>query len=280
LFHSFSVTLYLAQWLRAAGLMMSVLLLGVSGDRAGSAEAAPRWFGIAIGTAAVTYRPALGDPLQITAFADDATRTTGRKARFAIPGAPSAALTVTERRGVVTGLEALAETPPAVPLLAVEADPNGVRLGESLARVVAARPAARRSTDALGYVHLRELVDDRRGIVADYRFAAGRLVADAWFSPPGDDVPLLPGANPYAEPAADSPVNAILDVQSSEREGVAWERLYLRAHPCDGTTPWRTAFQALQRADGRVYDVIAVRCPTTGTSRAFYFDVTSFAGAP
>jgi hypothetical protein len=258
-----------------AVLLASAILLGAAGEASPAGPSAPpRWFGIAFGTAAVTYRPLLGDPLQITAYSDAATAVE-RKARFALAAAPRGFLIVTERRGAVVGIEASVDAQPGGPLSAIEADPRGVRLGVTYPEVAAALPAARRSVDATGSVHLQTPAGPR-GITADYRFAAGRLVADAWVAAPESDGPQLPGAIPYSEPAADAPTTAILDVQANELSGVAWEYLYLRYHPCDGAIPWRKVLQATSKANGRVYDLLAMRCPTTGTTRSFYFDITSF----
>ena len=133
--------------------------------------------------------------------------------------------------------------------------------------------------DRDGAIHLIDRIDVPRSIVADYRFGGGRLVADAWFTPASTDGPQLPGATPFAEPAGESERTAILDVQTNDHDGVAWEYLYLRYHPCDAQTAWRIGTQSVRKSDAHTYDVLEATCPSDGSKRAFFFDITSFAGA-
>jgi hypothetical protein len=270
----------------AAAALLAVVL-AVSDAPSGGGERGPRWFGLAFGTAVVSYRPLLGDPLRVVRFPEamtgsgagpDPAQPSERKARFWLAAAPGSFLIVTERHGAVAGIEAFTTASPSAPIGAVEADPSGVRLGSTLDDVVAKHPAAVRSVDTAGDVHLTGLVDAARGITGDYRFAGGRLVADAWFTRPASDGPQLPGATPYVDPAGDGETTAILDAQANERDGVAWEYLYLRFHPCDGTAAWRPGLQSVRRANERVYDVIETTCPSTGAKRAFFFDITPYYG--
>jgi hypothetical protein len=249
-------------------------VLAVTGEPPfGGGEAGPRWFGMSFGAPVVTYRQRLGDPLFV-----DASLGSERQARFWLTSGPPVFLIVTERRGAVTGIEAVAETPPTGPVFAVEADPSGVVFGSTLDEVAQKHPAARRWSDHDGAIHLVDRLDVPRRIVVDYRFSNGRLVADAWFIPASTDGPQLPGATPFAEPAGESEQTAILDAQTNDHDGVAWEYLYLRYHPCDANTAWRVGTQSVRRRDARTYNVFEATCPTNGSKRAFFFDVTSFSG--
>lgn len=254
-------------------LSLAAMLLGAVGDPAGGAPG-PRWFGIAFGSAAVTYRDQLGDPLLVTGSAE----TPERRARFWLAAGASTYLVVTERRGAVVGVEALTEGSPHARLLAVEPDPSGIALGSTLEDVAARRSRAVRRTDAQGATHLIETVDAGRRLVADYRFTGGRLVADAWSVAGSAAELLLPGAAQYAEPVGTDETTAILDAQSNERDGQTFERLYLRAHPCASGAAWSTTARATRSVRERWYDVISVTCPATGERRDFTFDVTPFSG--
>ncbi|MDB5093054.1 MAG: hypothetical protein JWO85_1155 [Candidatus Eremiobacteraeota bacterium] len=249
-------------------------VLAVAGDPPlAGGEAGPRWFGLAFGTPVVTYRQRLGDPLQV-----EPSSPSEHRARFWVASGPPVFLIVSERRGAVTRLEAVTEAPLGGPVVSVEADPSGVVLGSTIEEVAQRHRAAQRSTDRDGAIHLIDRVDSTRGIVADYRFGNGRLVADAWFTPASMDAPQLPGAIPFAEPAGESEVTAILDVQTNDRDGVAWEYLYLRYHPCDAKTAWRVGTQSVRQSNARTYDVLEATCPSNGGKRAFFFDVTAFFG--
>ena len=239
-----------------------------------SSNPGPRWLGVALGTAAVRYRQHLGDPLLVTRL----TNPPERKARYLLSRAPMVFLILTEREGTVTGIETVADPAPAAPVLGVEADPSGMRLGTPIAEVAAARPNFRRYTDAEGGLHLRGDVDDTRSYVADYRFSHDRLVADTWLISPIVALPPLPGALPLAEAAGEGESSAILDVQTTETAGIDWEHLYLRYHTCDGSLPWRGGMQAVQQANGRSYDIITATCPSSGAKRTFVFDITAFFG--
>jgi hypothetical protein len=250
------------------------IVLAVAGEPPlGGGEAGPRWFGMSFGTPVVTYRQRLGDPLRV-----DASTSSERKARFWIASGPPVFLIVSERRGAVTGIEATTEAPLAGPIFSVEADPSGVVLGSTLEEVAQKHRTAQRSTDPDGAIHLIDRVDVSRGLIADYRFGNGRLVADAWFTPASTDGPQLPGATPFAEAPGESERTAILDAQTNDHDGVAWEYLYVRYHPCDANTSWRIAAQSVRRSNARTYEVLEAICPSNGTKRAFFFDVTSFSG--
>jgi hypothetical protein len=258
----------------AVALLSTVL--AVAGDPPlGNGEAGPRWFGMSFGAPVVTYRQRLGDPLRV-----DASLAVERQARFWVANGPPVYVIVTERRGAVTGIEAFAEKPLTGPIVAVEADPSGVVLGSTLEEVARVHRNARRSTDLDGAIHLIDRVDASRSIVVDYRFGNGRLVADAWFTPASTDGPQLPGATPFAEPAGESEQTAILDAQTNDHDGVAWEYLYLRYHPCDAKTAWRIGAHSVHQSNARAYDVLEATCPSDGSKRAFYFDVTAFFGKP
>jgi hypothetical protein len=252
--------------------VLSTVLAVTSDPPLGGGEAGPRWFGLAFGTPVVSYRQRLGDPLQVDATPSE------RKARFWVASGPPVFLIVSERRGAVTGLEAVTEAPLTGPVVSVEADPSGVVLGSTIEEVAQRHRAAQRSTDRDGAVRLIDRMDSAHGIVADYRFGNGRLVAAAWFTPASTDGPQLPGAIPFAEPAGESEGTAILDVQTNDRDGVAWEYLYLRYHPCDAKTAWRISTQSVRQSNARAYGVLEATCPSNGSKRTFFFDVTAFFG--
>ncbi len=251
-------------------------VLAVTGEPAlGGAEAGPRWFGVSFGTPVVTYRQQLGDPLRV-----EASIPTERKARFRLASGPPIFLIVSERRGAVTGIEAFTDAPVTASITSVEADPSGVVLGSTIEEVALKHRTAQRSTDRDGAIHLIDRVDLRHGIVADYRFSSGRVVADAWFTDASNDGPHLPGATPFAEPLGDSEQSAILDAQTNDRDGVSWEYVYLRYHPCDANTAWRIGTRSVHQSNGRAYDVLEATCPSNGSKRAFFFDVTSYFRRP
>jgi hypothetical protein len=273
----------MAQWLQGrpekftgmVGVMLAAAVsLGVSGDAAsGPAGPGPRWMGLAFGTPVVTYRQQLGDPLLVTLGAS----VPERKARFWLAAAPSAILLVTERHGAVVGIEVSASAPLTGPLAGIEADPSGVRIGSTLDEVAAKHPAATHTAERDGTVRFADTAEAGRMNVS-YEFRGGRLVADRWLTAPSVEVPQLPGAISYAEPAGDSEHSAILDAQSNERDGIAWEYIYLAVHRCGGAAEWRKTSQSTRRIGDRVFDVVSVSCPSSGATRDFYFDVTPFSG--
>ncbi|BDE05459.1 hypothetical protein WPS_07350 [Vulcanimicrobium alpinum] len=96
----------LAVFLAAAGVLAAGSVTG-----GGPWPGLPRWYGLAFGSAAIAYRPLLGDPLEMAAGPGTAPE---RIARFALPR--GAALLVTERRGAVAGIEVRVERAPAAVL--------------------------------------------------------------------------------------------------------------------------------------------------------------------
>ena len=255
-----------------AVLLAAGLLDAVTGG--GPGPGLPRWYGLAFGTAAIAYRPLLGDPLAIAAGPGPVPE---RIARFALPR--GAALLVTERRGAVAGIEVRVERVPSGVLLDVEADPSGVTLGSRYEDVAAQRPTARRASGADGERMLVETLDSARGLAARYTFRDDRLVDDAWSTPPATDGVPPAGGIAYSEPAGDDPTTAVLDVQTNARDGRAWERAYLAGHPCGEAEPWLVTGTSTRRVRERWYDVVAVRCPGSGAARLWFFDVTAFAGS-
>ena len=131
---------------------------------------------------------------------------------------PPIFLIVSERHGLVVGIEAFTDQPLSAAVLEVATDPSGVALGATEQDVLKAHPAARRRVTPEG-LHLFTAVSSR--YVASYDLAGGRVRAIDWFSrastdPPGADGPAL------AEPAGDSPATAILDVATNEDAGIRW----------------------------------------------------------
>lgn len=245
-------------------LALAVAALGVAGDddlRGGPT----RWFGLAFGAAAITCRTVLGDPLSVERTAG------GREARYWLPPSVATSLIVTERGGAIVGLAAQTEVTPSGPLLGVEADPLGISLGMTPAEVVARRPGARPDGDGDLRVALAG------GLSVDYRFAAGRLVADVWSLARGADAPRLADALELFEPAADGPTTAVLVLQASRREGALFERLYAERHRCAAGTSWRLGSGVGFADGGRRYERVPAVCPATGATRTFTFDVTAFA---
>jgi hypothetical protein len=108
-----------------------------------------------------------------------------------------------------------------------------------------------------------------------YGFKNGRVPAILWSTSvlhDGADGP------PLADPAGDSISTAILNMQTNEIDGVAWEYRYLAFHPCGNDGRWRLKQQALMNKEGRAYDLLHVVCPPTKVERNFFFDVTNFFG--
>jgi hypothetical protein len=83
---------------------------------------------------------------------------------------------------------------------------------------------------------------------------------------------------PATVPMGETPATAIVDPETNESGGVAWEYRYLRDHPCDGDAAWKVQQQALVQANKRVYDRLHVVCPTTKVERDVFFDITSYFG--
>jgi hypothetical protein len=81
-----------------------------------------------------------------------------------------------------------------------------------------------------------------------YGFKNGRVTAILWSTSvlhDGADGP------PLADPAGDSISTAILNMQTNEIDGVAWEYRYLAFHPCGNDGRWRLKQQALMNKEGR-----------------------------
>lgn len=150
-------------------------------------------------------------------------------------------------------------------------------LGSRYAEVAARRPTARRATGPDGERMLVETLNSARGLTARYTFRDDRLVDDAWSTPPATDGVPPAGGIACSEPAADDPTTAVLDVQTNARDGRAWERAYLAAHPCSDAEPWLVTGTSTRRVREPWYDVVVARCPASGATRLWFFDVTAFA---
>jgi hypothetical protein len=196
-----------------------------------------------------------------------------RKARYVLALDDPLFLIVSERHGIVVGIEAFSSQPLTGEQSAVAPDPSGVRLGATEAALRAAHSDVVRM-DALGTTSLFRNVTSR--YVARYRLESGRVTAISWYarseSDPSTDGPAL------TEPTGDMPETAILDVQKTETDGIRWERIWQLFHPCDGTTQWTKSSVATSQKGGRRYDAVALNCPTTGATRIVYFDITAFFG--
>ena len=97
-----------------------------------------------------------------------------------------------------------------------------------------------------------------------------------WFTRASTD-PARTGP-PLAEPAGDSTSTAVLVVAKSEDDGIRRETIWMRFHPCDGTTAWTKRQVATSHSGGRFYDEIQYVCPLSGATRTVFFDITPFYG--
>lgn len=232
-----------------------------------AAESAVAWHGVALGAPASTLRPKLGDPLRIVPV-------NGRRvARYWLPGANSTYLLVVEYAGYISSFEAFTDAAPTAVLDNVEPDPSGVRLGDTLETVKSVHPDYHSAIDPDDRPLLAVTISPTTN--ASYVFQDGRLRSLQWTTTAQAARPALP---PLTAPAGDSLFAAILDKQSNETYGVAWEYRYLAFHPCSGDTRWQIKSQSAMHAAGRAYDRLHVVCPATNAERDFYFDITSFFG--
>jgi hypothetical protein len=276
-----------ATWLAAAFVSAAVAAPGAPAQSAPApspapAQGAPAWLGLTFDTPATALRKTLGDPLRVLRFPDvlaatgrpvPATSTVERRARYPLSLYSPVFLIVTERHGLVVGIEAEGEGTLDGVFPGVDPDPSGVALGAPEDDVVRAHPKAQKVTGDAGTQYFDPA---GRRYVASYTIVAGRVRAIAWFTVPSTD-PAVDGP-PLAEPAGDSLATAILDGQRTEMNGVRWQRLYFQFHPCAGTTPWTRTSVALRREGASSYDVVHAGCAATGKQRDFYFDITPFFG--
>jgi hypothetical protein len=196
-----------------------------------------------------------------------------RKARYTLSMSRPLYLIVSERHGVVVGIEAFSDQPLTGEVPDVAPDPSGVVLGATEAAVLQAHPDAQRTVSA-DEPTLVVLMGPR--YVAAYAFAGGRVRAIIWFARPNTDPP---GDGPaLTEPTGDGPATAVRVIAKTEDDGITWEGIWALFHPCNGTTRWRKTQVATSRSDGRIYDAIRYSCPTTGATRTVYFDITAFFG--
>jgi hypothetical protein len=241
-------------------------------------EAPPTWLFVTFERPVSELRALLGDPVELTRLPEPgappvSTRPPERKARYLLSFAGPTFMVVSERHGVVVGIEAFPSAPPTAEEPTIAPDPSGVRVGAPEAAVTRAHPDAKRLDTAAGSA-LVSLIGSR--YVASYVLHDGRVSAISWFARPETDPPG--DAPPFTEPAGDSPATAILDARTNEREGVLWEIVWQRYHPCAGTIDWLKTSVATSLQNGRRYDAVTLKCPTTGTTRTVYFDITAFFG--
>lgn len=246
---------------------------------AGAQVAPPAWLGATFERPAAELRTVLGDPVLVTRLPDASPSPppgarSERKARYILSLREPLFLIVSERHGVVVGIEAFSNRPLSAESQTVAPDPSGVRLGATEAVVRAAHPEARPVTDSFGDTQLAVPVSPR--YIAAYRMQTGRVTAITWFARPESD-PAADGP-PLSEPAGDSPATAVLDVQKTEDDGILWEFVWEAYHRCDGRNPWQKKSVATSHENGRVYDAVTLQCPSSGATRTVYFDITSFFG--
>jgi hypothetical protein len=66
---------------------------------------------------------------------------------------------------------------------------------------------------------------------------------------------------------------------ANESDGITAEHDYIAAHPCASGGEWQWTKQALLTSpNGHSFDRIDVKCSTSGDTRSYYFDITSFFG--
>lgn len=232
-----------------------------------AADTPVAWHGVTLGAPASTLRPLLGDPLRIVPV------NGARVARYWLPGANSTYLLVVENGGYISSFEAFTDVAPTAVLDNIAPDPSGVRLGDTLEAVKSAHPDYHSAIDPDDRPLLAVRISPPTN--ASYVFDNGRLRSFQWTSTAHAAQPALPL---LTAPTGDSLFAAILDKQSKETDGVAWEYRYLAFHPCSGDTRWQIRSQSSMHAAGRAYDRLRVVCPATNAERDFYFDITSFFG--
>jgi hypothetical protein len=247
-----------------------------------AAQGVPSWLGLTFDTPAAALRGTLGDPLRVLRLPDalaatgrsvPAAMTVERRARYPLSLYNPVFLIVTERHGLVVGIEAEAEAALTALVAGVDPDPSGIALGAPEDDVVRAHPKAQRVSADAGTQYFDPV---GRRYVASYTVVGGRVRAISWFTVPSTDPPV--DGPPLAEASGDSIATAILDGARTELDGVRWQRLYFDFHPCAGTTPWTRTSVALQHAGTKAYDVVHAGCSATGKQRDFYFDITPFFG--
>jgi len=258
---------------------VGLVLAAVGPARAQPVVPPPSWLGVTLEMPAAGLREIFGDPVRVTKLPDELPpgQATGgvpeRKARYIISVQPPVFAIISERRGAVVGIEAYSPGALAAELPAIT-DPSGVPLGATEEAVLKAHPDARRMTSSLGPI-LVATISER--YLASYAFEGERLNAITWFArastdPPGEGPPL-------ADRSGDSTATAVLIVAKNELDGIGRETMWMRFHPCSGTTPWSKRQVTTLHDDGRrVYDKISYLCPPTGATRDVFFDITSFFG--
>src|ERR1700694_2535454 len=106
-------------------------------------EAPPSWLGVTFEQPAAELRATLGDPVLLTRFPEALAQaavavpagvTPQRKARYPLSLEDPLFLIVSERRGIVVGIEAFSDRPLTAESMSVPPDPSGVRLGATEAR--------------------------------------------------------------------------------------------------------------------------------------------------
>jgi hypothetical protein len=228
------------------------------------------WNGITLGMPASELRAKFGDPLRIMAPGAGDERI----ARYWLPGQSSEFFLVMEQRGYVVGFDAFTESQPSAPITTVPADPDGVRIGDTIEQAQETNATLHSDTGNDGEPELigRSSVP-YVGML--YDFNSARVREFLWSMRLSSQLPTLAK---LSEPPGDSEASALIDLQPSEDYGVKWEYLYLGYHPCDGNATWQLQQQSLIKDNGRPYDVLHVVCPTTKVARDFYFDISSFFG--
>jgi hypothetical protein len=263
--------------MRLLAVTLAALLTGaIVPSRAPAQEAPPSWLGVTFESPASQLRASLGDPVRLTRLpaagsAGAAEQPPQREARYVLAYMSPVFLIIGERHGIVVGIAAESEQPLAAAVPAIAPDPNGIVLGATKEAVLRAHPDARRISGAGTLV-----VPLGNRYAAAYSITAGRVRAIDWFARPDTDAPG--DGPPLSEAAGDSPSTAILDVAKTETEGIRWERIWQLFHPCDGTTQWTKSSVATSQQNGRRYDAVMLKCPTTGATRIVYFDITAFFG--
>jgi hypothetical protein len=265
--------------------LITVLVIAFAAGT-GSVQAAdlPSYLGATLGQPAAELRSTFGDPLLVTVFPDfyiqhgmpvPPSAIPQRTARYWMP--PTAAFKlISERDGVVTGIELSMQGALTGPVPGLPADPAGISIGASPADVIAKRGQPQTRTDKnLSYVL-------SNGIVATYGIENDLVTTIFYFllptvSPSTINPAAGPSLSPLAEGDGSTMETALLDLVPTEQPGVRWDYLYLAFHPCDGTTQWKRQ-QSLVRAGAHTYDKMHLTCEPTKAERDIYFDITAFFG--
>lgn len=244
------------------------LVAGVSGPVFGEG-AASAWIDVRLGDSLADVQQRLGDPLRRVKLDDGGTAL-----RYLIHDMTALAF-VYERGNRVVAIRIRADdsaTKAAAPIV----DAAGGAVGDAWEALERRRGKPTNTGHIEGADIAVYVASD--GSRTRYEIVGGKVNAILLSASPDDVARFVrnPGTG-IVEHDGDSAAHAIVVLQRSEKLGVDWEYVYLAYHPCDESTRWKLAKQALIQGTPS-YDRLDVVCPGNGAKRSFFFDITSFFG--